>query len=149
MALVWSREDKYIWSDNTNDQIICWGCELYPKQLGKEDLSSLYDSHFGFCGQNQENVGELAYWLSTTSTLLFLLQKTLKANTSTTGSYRSRATAVTLFSRMARVRDWFRILMFPKSQYISHQETMILCCRITFVGSHEIYHICCLISNLV
>ncbi|WOK91583.1 myosin-12-like [Canna indica] len=53
--------------------------------------------------ENQENVGELAYWLSTTSTLLFLLQNTLKAsNASTTGSYRSRATTVTLFSRMAR-----------------------------------------------
>nr|XP_009394265.1 PREDICTED: myosin-12-like [Musa acuminata subsp. malaccensis] len=53
--------------------------------------------------ENQENVGELAYWLSTTSTLLFLLQKTLKAsNASTTGSHRNRATTVTLFSRMAR-----------------------------------------------
>ncbi|XP_009395668.2 myosin-12-like isoform X1 [Musa acuminata AAA Group] len=52
--------------------------------------------------ENQENVGELAYWLSTTSTLLFLLQRTLKAsNASNTGSHRSRATAVTLFSRLA------------------------------------------------
>lgn len=58
-----------------------------------------------FYAQNQENVGELAYWLSTTSTLLFLLQRTLKAsNASNTGSHRSRATAVTLFSRLAWVR---------------------------------------------
>lgn len=53
--------------------------------------------------ENQENVSELAYWLSTTSTLLFLLQNTLKAsNTSTFGSHHSRTTTVTLFSRMAR-----------------------------------------------
>lgn len=59
-----------------------------------------------FCSlaQNQENVGELAYWLSTTSTLLLLLQKNLKASsTSTTGLHRSRTTTVPLFSRMARV----------------------------------------------
>ncbi|KAG6471144.1 hypothetical protein ZIOFF_072245 [Zingiber officinale] len=53
--------------------------------------------------KNQENVGELAYWLSTTTSLLLLLQKTLKAShTSITGLYRSRATTTTLFSRMAR-----------------------------------------------
>ncbi|OAY75620.1 Myosin-12 [Ananas comosus] len=52
--------------------------------------------------ENQENVGELAYWLSTTSTILLLLQNNLKANTaSSTGSNRSRTT-LTLFSRMAR-----------------------------------------------
>ncbi|XP_072989878.1 myosin-12-like isoform X2 [Typha latifolia] len=52
--------------------------------------------------ENQENASELAYWLSTTSTLLFLLQNTLKAsNASSTGSHRSRTT-LTLFSRMAR-----------------------------------------------
>ncbi|XP_074563999.1 myosin-12-like [Curcuma longa] len=53
--------------------------------------------------ENQKSIGDLAYWLSTTSTLLFLLQKNLKAsNASVTGSHRSRATAETLFSRMAR-----------------------------------------------
>ncbi|KAG6528917.1 hypothetical protein ZIOFF_011109 [Zingiber officinale] len=53
--------------------------------------------------ENQENVGELAYWISTTSTLLLLLQKNLKASsTSTTGLHRSRTTTVPLFSRMAR-----------------------------------------------
>ncbi|KAG6525053.1 hypothetical protein ZIOFF_015005 [Zingiber officinale] len=53
--------------------------------------------------EHQENVGELAYWISTTSTLLLLLQKNLKASsTSTTGLHRSRTTTVPLFSRMAR-----------------------------------------------
>ncbi|WOL00832.1 hypothetical protein Cni_G09545 [Canna indica] len=50
-----------------------------------------------------ENIGELAYWLSTTSTLLFLLQKNLRAsNASSTGSYRSRATTSSFFSRIAQ-----------------------------------------------
>ncbi|WOL07519.1 hypothetical protein Cni_G16262 [Canna indica] len=53
--------------------------------------------------ENQENIGELAYWLSTTSTLLFLLQKNLRAsNASSTGSYRSRATTSSFFSRIAQ-----------------------------------------------
>ncbi|KAM0937131.1 putative myosin ATPase [Dioscorea sansibarensis] len=53
--------------------------------------------------ENQENISELAYWLSTTSALLFLLQNTLKAsNSSSTGSNRSRTATATLFSRMAR-----------------------------------------------
>ncbi|ONK60494.1 uncharacterized protein A4U43_C08F19090 [Asparagus officinalis] len=53
--------------------------------------------------ENQENISELAYWLSTTSTLLFLLQNTLKASTgSNLGANRSRASTGTLFSRMAR-----------------------------------------------
>ncbi|WOL10148.1 Myosin-12 [Canna indica] len=53
--------------------------------------------------ENQENIGELAYWLSTTSTLLFLLQKNLReSNASSTGSYRSRATTSSFFSRIAQ-----------------------------------------------
>ncbi|WOL01344.1 hypothetical protein Cni_G10060 [Canna indica] len=53
--------------------------------------------------ENQENIGELAYWLSTTSTLLFLLQKNLRAsNASSTGSYCSRATTSSFFSRIAQ-----------------------------------------------
>lgn len=53
--------------------------------------------------QNEENVNDLAYWLSTTSTLLSLLQNTLKAiNTSSKASQRSR-TPVRLFGRMVQV----------------------------------------------
>lgn len=52
---------------------------------------------------NQDNVNDLAYWLSTTSTLLFLLQNTLKASSaSAINANRNRATTVNLFSRMAR-----------------------------------------------
>lgn len=51
----------------------------------------------------QDNVKDLAYWLSTTSTLLFLLQSTIKAsNTLNAASQRHRASPTTLFSRMAQ-----------------------------------------------
>ncbi|RLN40071.1 Myosin-J heavy chain [Panicum miliaceum] len=51
-----------------------------------------------------ESSGELAYWLSTTSTLLYLLQNTLKASSSSSkGSNRSRTATGSLFSRMVQV----------------------------------------------
>ncbi|VVA20335.1 PREDICTED: myosin-17 [Prunus dulcis] len=51
--------------------------------------------------ETQNTVSDLAYWLSTTSTLLFLLQSTLKAaSASNTASYRNR-TPATIFGRMA------------------------------------------------
>ncbi|KAL5721395.1 hypothetical protein ACHQM5_005047 [Ranunculus cassubicifolius] len=53
--------------------------------------------------EDQENINELAYWLSTTSTFLFLLQNTIKAsNTASPISHRSRNSPTTLFSRMAQ-----------------------------------------------
>ncbi|XP_030509984.1 myosin-12 [Cannabis sativa] len=53
--------------------------------------------------ENQDNINELAYWLSTTSTLLFLLQTTLKASNNPNGaSHRSRSSPSTLFGRMAK-----------------------------------------------
>ncbi|KAL7158252.1 hypothetical protein ABFS83_02G130000 [Erythranthe nasuta] len=56
--------------------------------------------------ENQENTNNLAHWLSTTSTLLFLIQRTIKAsNTSTLSSKRNRSSPITLFARMAQVRS--------------------------------------------
>ncbi|KAK1309930.1 hypothetical protein QJS10_CPA08g00135 [Acorus calamus] len=53
--------------------------------------------------ENHENVSELAYWLSTTSTLLFLLQNTLKAgNTSRISSHRGQTMNTTLFGRLSQ-----------------------------------------------
>ncbi|GJN23324.1 hypothetical protein PR202_gb10963 [Eleusine coracana subsp. coracana] len=53
--------------------------------------------------QAAESSAELSYWLSTTSTLLYLLQNTLKASSSTSkGSNRSRTTTGSLFSRMVQ-----------------------------------------------
>ncbi|XP_051143772.1 myosin-12-like isoform X2 [Andrographis paniculata] len=56
--------------------------------------------------ENQDNIRYLAYWLSTTSTLLFLMQRTVKAmNTPAVSSKRSRSSPITLFGRMAQVRS--------------------------------------------
>ncbi|XP_022953205.1 myosin-12 isoform X1 [Cucurbita moschata] len=52
--------------------------------------------------ESQESTSDLAYWLSTTSTLLCLLQSSLKAtNTSMVASHRNRASPTSLFGRMA------------------------------------------------
>ncbi|KAG5627286.1 hypothetical protein H5410_012504 [Solanum commersonii] len=53
--------------------------------------------------EDQDNTGDLAYWLSTSSTLLFLLQSTIKAgNVPTRSPYRNRSSPTTLFGRMAQ-----------------------------------------------
>ncbi|XP_024032702.1 myosin-12, partial [Morus notabilis] len=53
--------------------------------------------------ESHENISDLAYWLSTTSTLLFLLQSTLKASNNPNGStHRSRTSPAALFGRMAK-----------------------------------------------
>jgi myosin-5 len=53
--------------------------------------------------EHAESSTELAYWLSTTSTLLYLLQNTLKSSSSAgKGSNRSRTTTGNLFSRMVQ-----------------------------------------------
>ena len=55
--------------------------------------------------QSQDNNDILSYWLSNTSMLLFLLQRTLKA--SGTGGFsqqRRRTPSSTLFGRMAQVK---------------------------------------------
>ncbi|GJT31482.1 myosin-12 isoform X2 [Tanacetum coccineum] len=53
--------------------------------------------------ETQENIKDLAYWLTTTSTLLFLLQSTIKASGSPYKSpYRNRTSPSTLFGRMTQ-----------------------------------------------
>ncbi|KAF6139301.1 hypothetical protein GIB67_021511 [Kingdonia uniflora] len=50
--------------------------------------------------EEQKNISDLCYWLSTTSTLLFLLQNTLKAsNAPSAASHRNRTSPTTLFGR--------------------------------------------------
>lgn len=57
--------------------------------------------------QSQDNNDVLAYWLSNTSTLLFLLQRTLKASGAAGGApQRRRSNSVTLFGRMTQVSDY-------------------------------------------
>ncbi|KAI4333233.1 hypothetical protein L6164_018067 [Bauhinia variegata] len=52
--------------------------------------------------ESQDGISDLAYWLSTTSTLLFFLQSTLKASNTTNAVYRNRNSPITLFGRMAQ-----------------------------------------------
>uniref|UniRef100_A0AB38Z7G9 TRAFAC class myosin-kinesin ATPase2 n=1 Tax=Paeonia suffruticosa TaxID=45171 RepID=A0AB38Z7G9_PAESU len=53
--------------------------------------------------ESRNNISDLAYWLSTTSTLLFLVQNTVKAsNTAYAASHRNQASPTTLFGRMAQ-----------------------------------------------
>ncbi|KAL6981560.1 hypothetical protein U1Q18_023186 [Sarracenia purpurea var. burkii] len=52
--------------------------------------------------ESHDNFKDMAYWLSTTSTLLFLLQNTIKASNAPNGAlHRNRTSPVTLFGRMA------------------------------------------------
>lgn len=54
--------------------------------------------------QNEDNTKDLAYWLSTTSTLLFLMQRTIKANNTTAVAFkRNRSSPISFFGRMAQV----------------------------------------------
>lgn len=53
--------------------------------------------------ESQNNITDLSYWLSTTSTLVFLLQNTIKAsNAPNATSHRNRTSPTTLFGRMAQ-----------------------------------------------
>lgn len=66
--------------------------------------------------KSQDNVTDLAHSLSTTSTLLFLLQSTLKAsNTTSAASHRNRNSPATLFGRMAQVSFQKWILWYIKT----------------------------------
>ncbi|KAJ1377259.1 Dilute domain, partial [Sesbania bispinosa] len=52
--------------------------------------------------ESQEGINDLAYWLSTTSTLLFYLHCTLKASNTTKAVSRNRNSPATLFGKMAQ-----------------------------------------------
>ncbi|XP_020237959.1 myosin-12 [Cajanus cajan] len=52
--------------------------------------------------ESQEGIHDLAYWLSTTSTLLFYLQCTMKASNTTKAVSRNRNSPATLFGKMAK-----------------------------------------------
>ncbi|KAH1237379.1 Myosin-12 [Glycine max] len=52
--------------------------------------------------ESQEGIHDLAYWLSTTSTLLFYLQCTMKASNTTKAVSRNRNSPASLFGKMAQ-----------------------------------------------
>ncbi|XP_057816575.1 myosin-17 isoform X2 [Cryptomeria japonica] len=85
-------------------------CIIYKSLLQwrsfEADKTSVFDRiiHMISCTIEKQNSKDvLAYWLSNTSTLLFLLQSTLKANVAAgIASQRGRLSSVSLFGRMAQ-----------------------------------------------
>lgn len=55
--------------------------------------------------KTQDNNEVLAYWLSNASTLLLLLQRTLKASGAAGAPPHRRPTSATLFGRMTQVNE--------------------------------------------
>lgn len=65
----------------------------------------LYDFNMPFTLKTQDNNDILAYWLSNASTLLLLLQRTLKAGGAAGAApQHRRAPSATLFGRMTQVK---------------------------------------------
>lgn len=83
-----------------SDQLVLFPC--------KRSINSTWELNLTYSAwKSQESISNLAYWLSTTSTLLFLVQSALKAsNTSNLTSFRSRNSPTTLFGRMAQVSSF-------------------------------------------
>ncbi|OVA02253.1 IQ motif [Macleaya cordata] len=80
-------------------------CLLHWKSF-EADRTSVFDRLIQMIGsaiENQENNDHMAYWLSNTSTLLFLLQRSLKvAGGVGSASMRKPPTATSLFGRMTQ-----------------------------------------------
>lgn len=62
--------------------------------------------------QNQDNNDHMAYWLSNTSTLLFLLQKSLTSTGAAGAAPRRKPPPTSLFGRMAMVLGHFDFSLF-------------------------------------
>lgn len=78
---------------------------LFHWRSFEADKTSVFDRIIQMIGsaiENQENNDVLAYWLSNTSTLLFFLQRTLKATGAAGITPQRRRSSSTLFGRMAQ-----------------------------------------------
>lgn len=71
----------------------------------------------------------MAYWLANTSTLLFLLQRSLKASSGTAA--RKPPTPTSLFGRMTQVLRWLWYIYICIYEFFS-----IYICMCTFVSTH-------------
>ncbi|KAJ7558148.1 hypothetical protein O6H91_04G026500 [Diphasiastrum complanatum] len=83
---------------------IIYKCLLQWRSFEAE-RSSIFDriiQTIGSAIESQDSSDALAYWLSNTSTLLFFLQRTLKASGVGAGTQRRRPSSVTLFGRMTQ-----------------------------------------------
>lgn len=63
------------------------------------------------CFQNQDNNDHMAYWLSNTSALLFLLQQSMKGTSGATPQ-RKLPPATSLFGRMTMVLNSSILIIF-------------------------------------
>lgn len=87
-------------------QTIGHAIEVWKAQLTHAVLSFYFQVSdvFPFGLQTQDNNDVLAYWLSNASTLLLLLQRTLKASGAAgMAPQRRRSSSATLFGRMTQV----------------------------------------------
>jgi len=78
---------------------------LFHWRSFEADKTSVFDRIIQMIGsaiENQENNDVLAYWLSNTSTLLFFLQRTLKATGAAGITPQRRRSSSTLFGRMTQ-----------------------------------------------
>lgn len=96
--------------------------------------------------KGQENTSVLAYWLSTTSTLLVLVQNTLKASSSPpkVAGYRDRTSPTTLFGRMAQVSSFLFIFLFLSFFFICVSQGKSFSLR----NSYSVNHIARVIVHL-
>lgn len=63
--------------------------------------------------KSQNNINDLAYWLSTTSTLVFLVQSTLKATSAPDSASRpNRTSPATIFGRNRTAQVSFHIQIY-------------------------------------
>ena len=119
VEIVRSGENQCLWQDHPNHRPCHWGSKIsqlvfcfffHSSQHWKPLITRILQLGF----QTQDNNDVLAYWLSNASTLLLLLQRTLKASGAAGMTpQRRRSSSATLFGRMTQVSTSF--LSFQKN----------------------------------
>lgn len=85
----------------------------------------------------------MAYWLSNTSTLLFLLQKSLSATGANGAATRRKPPPTSLFGRMTMVLGHFKFLLFIFLRLIRVMLQTVMIATIYFV---PFYNFICRVS---
>ena len=120
LEIIWSWKNKCLWPYHSNNCFSCWGdlllsglfvyfhdaVPLHVKVLVSisENTRNISLTVTSALLKAQDNTNVLAYWLSNTSTLLLLLQRTLKASGAASLTPQRRRTASSsVFGRMSQV----------------------------------------------
>lgn len=110
LEVIWSRKNQHIRSNHSNNSFIHRGeiCTVYVWNICNINAVYILLTLVAFALLKvQDNNDVLAYWLSNTSTLLLLLQHTLKASGAASLTPQRRRTASSsLFGRMSQVRHY-------------------------------------------